>query len=501
MWWSTFILFGLSWTSAVGLWILRRLYIDAKDTSNVARTTSTTANGDKLDEDTPLLDSPEGVKQLKRVHPHPSTPWWRLSNYLASIDEAKTERDKAIGGLYRRFIAEPDRAPSPLEEGHEGMIVAVVKLRFWLNYLSIRAMIGLTVFPILAMLLLNSHIWVPWLFLGSHWDISQASSRGVAVNMRDTALYEWHDVAGVRRAVPYCTQYDKATEIYRDETRLLLERDMLKDETPHARCILRTKPGAGHMWTMAADMSAELKALTTRRAISNVTLPGLLETEMMPPFLYVLRDGERYIRVTMRSDDDTHFQPRMVRVADLKNLLGTWQREVSQGALNSNIHYCMCPAFFGILDNMTFSLNTATNEWEIWLQPSISYVNPLSLVDAPRRMRYSKEIAPLPYHQNQQIIDAIPDTTGQNHMFRGHDTIRIQFADPMLVRLPEDLEERERFWMGHGTLKRVHEDGSPFALAVPLKRERFSSERLITGADTVCYMHCQHLLDVVLSKR
>ena len=425
--------------------------------------------------------------------------WWRFSSYLDSLNDAKSKRDKAIEGLYRRFIPDANRAPSPIEEGNEGMVVAVVKLRFWVQYLSVRAAIVLLFIPVALMILLNSHIWIQWLARGQ-WDMG-GSTQGVSVNMRDTTLYEWHEVSGVRRAVPYCTEYDKASAIYEEEVRLLLQRDMLKDETHHSRCVMRTAHDAKHVWPIASNISKELQELTVRRPISNVTLPGLSGTEMNPPFLYVLRNGERYIRVTVRSNDDTHFEPRMIRLDDLKSVLGAWQKDVAQGALNAQIHYCMCPAFLGILDNITFFLNAGTNEWEIWLQPRISYVNPLSAVDAPRRMKYSKEIAPLPYHQNQQILENAPDPSGQNHMFQGFDAIRVKFADPTTVKLSDEIETLERFWMGHGTLRRVHEEANPFALAVPLTSDRFATERLITGADTVCYMHCQHILDVVLASR
>jgi hypothetical protein len=492
MWWSTLFLFGTCWVASVFLLVLHRL-ATRRAPAGVPPAHATEPDGALLD------DSASGAKQLRRHPLRTDDMWWRLSSYLASLNDAKNSRDKAIEGLYRRFVSEAHRAASPIEEGNEGMIIAVVKLRFWVQYLSIRAAFVLFFVPIGMMLLLNSHLWIPWLARGQ-WDLGTAS-QGVSVNMRDTTLYEWHDVAGVRRAVPYCTQYDKAGAIYEEEVRLLLQRDMLKDESRHARCVLRKTPEAKHVWPIAADIAKELQALVNRRAISNVTLPGLSGTEMTPPFLYVLRDGERYIRLTVRSDDDTHFEPRMVRLADLKSVLSTWQKDVAKGALNAQIHYCMCPAFLGVLDNVTFFLNTATNDWEIWLQPRISYVNPLSAVDAPRRMRYSKEIAPLPYHQNQQILENAADPSGQNHMFQGFDTIRVQFADPTTVKLPDDLEALERFWMGHGTLRRVHEESNPFALAVPLASDRFASERLITGADTVCYMHCQHLLDVVLSSR
>jgi hypothetical protein len=493
-----------AWTLALIVAILRRLYIDKPlpiptiKPSVLIPPLAEPNVDDNREVDNELLVVSNTKIVRKRAFSdatlalHSTNVWWRLSDYCESLDDPKTPKDKAMSNLYKYYISDAARQRTNLEDGYGGMIHAIVQLRLWLQYLAPRTMVMLTMVPVCLVLVGTWNLWMPLLV-----NSGVAGNNHTLVYSGNSELYEWHIVAGERRAVPYCKHYDQAKNVYNDEVRLLLSKDMLHDEAPHARCIVHLPPqeaSDSHVWRIE-NTTATLLDMTHHSSVAAIlkraqrTIVGAIH---MPPHLYVLRNGERYLRVTIRKADGSGFEPRMVSEHDLLQLLDRWQRDISESMLNVNLHYCMCPAFMGILDNMTFFFDTNTNQWEIWMQPRVKSVNVLSAKGA-RRMKFSEKIAPFPYYQNQQILDALPDV--HDHLVTQHDAVHIEYIDPARVQLPDDLDSRERFWMGHGTVKRTHEPGNPFALTAPLAS--LIQVRLITGADSVCYHHCQHISELL----
>lgn len=447
---------------------------------------------DTLPDNTSTVKPPKLIPSAETVEARKADMWWRLSTYCEALSEPKTTRDKVIALLYNHFVSEEARRVSDSQDATCGLLRGVVDLRLRIQWWA-RIVEFLAFILPLMILVMGSIVVKPQLLnTAIYGTVSPVST----VHLDNTALSEWHVVAGNDRVVPYCQHYDHANAIYVNEVRHLLSKDLLKSDTAHARCVLRLPPHEGsdkQLWNLT-NATAILQDMTHRVSVAHVLRHSQTPRNAsihMPPNLYILRDGERYLRVTVRKADNSGFEPRMVRERELFALLAAWQREISDGMLDAGLHYCMCPAFLGILDNMTFFFDTTTSQWEIWMQPRVSSFNMLSKFHAGR-MRFSDKIAPFPFYQNRKILDLLPDP--QDHMVMQYDAVHIQYADPARVQFPDDLDGRERYWMGHGSVKRIHETANPFALAVPVTR---LSVKLITGADSVCYHHCQHISELL----
>lgn len=475
-----------NWAFALAAAMLRHRFIDKPLPPVIAAAPTDAIIMDDTLSDDSVAHPSNFIPSVETVEARNVDMWWRLSAYCEALSEPKTTRDKVIALLYAHFFDEEARRIVASHDATCGLVRGVVDLR-------LRVQVWTRIFMLLEFILPLVLLAIIVVAPASAQRLDAAVS---TVQMGNTDLYEWHVVAGNDRAVPYCQHYEQANAIYVNEVRLLLSKDMLKSDTSHARCVLRLPPQEGsdkQLWNLT-NVTAILQDMTHRASVAHVMRhsPTPRNSSIhMAPNLYILRDGERYLRVTVRKADNSGFEPRMVRERDLLALLAAWQREISDGMLDANLHYCMCPAFLGILDNMTFFFDTTTSQWEIWMQPRVSSFNMLSEFHA-RRMRFSEKIAAFPYYQNQKILDLLPDP--RDHMVMQHDAVHIQYADPSRVQFPDELDSRERYWMGHGSVKRTHETANPFALTVPVTR---LNVKLITGADSVCYHHCQHISELL----
>lgn len=426
----------------------------------------------------------------------------------------ETDSEEKIRTLQRRHVEEIAAPTTP-----EGAPVSrVVARQRWIRLGSIAVPV-----LILAVAVWMAYYYGPALFTSIPSTLAPAMERQAVernmlyISSGNGTLYEWHHTGGSLRVVPYCTNYVRYPQLHQREVSFLLENDRLSDPESHARCILRPERDS---YSLSARLSEFHDAHDTPSIFELLKLPKSYEpstdraaayavlaerTHMehalndTSPHVFVLRDGRQYVALTLRTAVNV-IERRAIEVSDLYAFLDSWKSLVNQRVLGAPVEYCLCSAHLGILDDISFYFDrhAATDgaryhgQWQLWLQPRVTRVNTMDGRMRHSNAQYSEAISPFPFYQNRRIMREAAGAdygTGLEHYV----TVNVRYLSVEKLVVPDHLDARERFWMGHGEVKRVHSSNAPFALAVPLEDGKHGRERSLTGEETVCYYHCRYL--------
>ena len=341
------------------------------------------------------------------------------------------------------------------------------------------------------------------------------------VTADNSSTYEWHTVSYLGpRVVPYCKDYAWAPALLENELKYLFEKDLLRTDKAHARCILRKSVHAAPLPKKLDDLANaptlldSVKRMGGYEHVAHVTQTDDART----PYLFVLRDGSRYLSLALRNTQGV-IQRRMVALDALTGLLDEWKRVVDARSLGKDIQYCLCGTHVGILDRISFFYNRhneaagppetqdanktrappareepvplghGQGQWEVWLHPTVASVNRFGgRVNSVQN--YKEGVSSFAYRQNVELLKG----AGSDGHYVHYTSITPHYLDPLHVRIPDDLEPLELFWTGNGNVPRTYsESHAPFALALPLTAEAHGTERKIGGTDAACYYHCELL--------
>lgn len=507
MWWWWFL---ICWPAAlVCYWLTRAsrqpiakprpISLEhGEDNDNALLPTTSGDNGD------------DNAKELRRHGDGEATCWHGLSRWFERLGERKSGFGKFLNAMYLIFVPYGYRERSTIESGEHGLLVWVVSVRFWTYFLSRFLVFVFIVAPFVAMVLFYPHVWLGAAY-GALPPPPPPIRPGTGVSASNGPFYEWHTVAGVNRVVPLCTHYDDAETLYESETSFLLSRDMLKDDKMHARCVVRLDGPDAHVLPFAAPYDALRATLAKAPPLNRVIAEQYgtwtaafdvlnLSDAWRRPTLYVLRDGERYLRLAVRvldKDGKARIERRLVSISALVAFLRDWQQDIARHFPGTALHYCMCPAFIGILDAIFFHHDPADNSWHVWLTAELTDSNTLTKHSGTRE-DYSDVVAPLPYWQNKWLVDDVNDTTGMQHVVSHYYAVTVAAIDVTgYVPSQGELDTRERFWLGHGTSKRAHDPNAPFAIAIPIDASQRTPKKLTGRDDTTCFFHCGHVLELL----
>ena len=431
-----------------------------------------------------------------------------LASYFKEVESQKSRVSKLLARIYTFCVSAEMRD----KRGYNGTPIWLYNLTIWfdhpINYLNLTAAWGLFTFVFILMT-------IPRGVSVDNLE-AQTSNRGpLEVNSGNSTYYEWHKVGNVKRIVPSCLHYEYAERLFENEITYHLATDGSIEETKHARCLLRKNDAT--LYEFQRPYNATRKALadapSVRRVLNEMLLLDNENTRFQSdivnlddvwnhPRLYVLRDGASLLRLNVRVpvDEGTgkfEIQRRMVPVASLVAFLEGWQSDIAASVPGTTLHYCMCPEFMGIVDPIHFHLDTKSNKWSVWMKHKVAKV---LNVFAPRstKERYSQNIEPFPFKQNQMLVEDVVDPAGNNHLTTHFDSVVVTALDAYRVNgVADEIEYTERFWTGYNGIKRTHDPAQPFALAVELKPS-FEQDITITGVETICYYHCSHVKELLM---
>lgn len=478
---------------------------------SIAPVHAATSNDDD-DAMLPTTSAP-GQPNGKSLHRYgrDSQTWWHvLSEACERLDENKSVVGKLVNRMYRRIFSEHARARAPLEEGNQSLLNWIVALRFWTFYAFRFATLACFMAPVLVVLLFYPHVWLPWL---ARANVTHPYDDATSVHSGNGVRYEWHQLGDTRRVVPVCIHADSAEVLYDSEMAYLDAHDMLHGQKPHARCVARLGDATQHAQQFGLPFSSLHAALVDAPSVAQVLKQQYgsykaadaalnMSGAQVRPTIFVLRDGERYVKLAVRvqSEEGTaeyRIERRLVSITAVLHFLQAWQKDIAQHVPGTPMHYCMCPAFLGILDPIYFYYDASTAAWQLWFAAEVPEANTLTKYYGTRQA-WSEKIAPLPYAQNQRFLDLFQDEN--QHVVAHYDAISVRLIDVAgYVPTATELDERERFWFGPNAMRRRTYDAAvPFALTVPIP-DSYRVQRKLTGSqDTGCFYHCRHLIELLM---
>lgn len=494
---------GVSLLAALGLaraWYIHFYYVLVRATDAERR----------QENELETREAGEAEDRIKAVSPL----WQAISRQALAIerqDGGRTWWEKTQGRLYARLVpVQADRAASKYPPNADLVRWVARALRRlqgarpdegmdMMGYWTFLAAAGFAAGSVLLAMLLAASVvatGMPWRPLGGPVVVGMTP-----VTPHLQRLYEVLPIAGVQRMVPYCEHYERATELFHQE--------LVTSDTPglrsHARCVLRPEDRARvlsyGLEHYEQDMGLAPALVDLLKDYNHTMHASGADTYAQAPHVFILRNGDRYVRLVVRSDDGKRLEPRMVRESSILALLHKWQHDVTE-RVGVAMPFCLPAPFMGILDNVAFYFNRAAGEWEIWYYPEIVRVQELS---EKRRsaITYRKGLGLFPYAQYNRTLGLCADPHGRNHVNVHHDGITVRYYDPAgRLDVPADLDALEPYWLGitypgAPPAKRTHEAANPVALAVPLSASKHRRERILTGEDTACFYSSQHIRELL----
>jgi hypothetical protein len=468
-----------AWLAAYGIFSLWRVSRRARQPDRDAPTLDTIAEDDEAA--LPMTGDESGApKTLARRRRRGI--WWRTDAYVRSLDEAKTPCSKIQSILYNRLVPARARAASTVESGHEQMVNWIVSLRFLVDSYALLLAICLFLVPIVLL----------FAEIGTDWTLAIAQKKGLVSPDRKSAteFAERYKMSGIERLIPQCAHYDRAVEIFQEELR---SDDAHKVEA-HSRCVLRTDRDVHALSATDAELSSAptVYDIVSKTGYEHVAADTNPDFSNDAPLVYVLHDGERYFRAVARPHGGERMAPRMISESAVLKLLANWTETVKRRSLDARLYYCVSPVYLGLLGDMVFYYETAASRWHVWLAPRVESTQELSS-QRSTRARYSAEVSGFVHAQHERIMARVgPNASSVRH----HDGVTVSYVDAQLsLRVPEDVDAVERYWLGHPTAgKRAYDLKAPFALAVPL---RTRTQMTLTGPDTACIYTQLHILGLI----